>query len=210
MGVNLRSLMDALHTDIPEGVSGDWRVERFEVTEAEISLARLRAQCNPNAMGRGSMDPGTHTRLMRGGTLVMSDTPDEIRDIWGPIMQAGRRGGHCLVNGMGLGLVVTGLLLEEAVERVTVIELSPDVITLVAPYMRDRFGDRLEIIEADAFAWRAPRGSRWTVAWHDVWDTICADNLEEMAKLHRKYGRRADWQGSWCKAECLRARERWG
>jgi hypothetical protein len=27
-----------------------------------------------------------------------------------------------------------------------------------------------------------------------------------MAKLHRKYGRKVDWQGSWAKYKCLRQR----
>ena len=42
---------------------------------------------------------------------------------------------------------------------------------------------------------------------HDIWDDICLDNLETMATLHRKYGRRCDWQGSW-KRDWLKYQQR--
>jgi hypothetical protein len=32
--------------------------------------------------------------------------------------------------------------------------------------------------------------------------------LVEMRSLHRRYGSRCDWQGSWCRRECERARRR--
>jgi hypothetical protein len=34
------------------------------------------------------------------------------------------------------------------------------------------------------------KGKRYDMVWHDIWDDICSDNLEGMAKLHRKYGDR--------------------
>jgi hypothetical protein len=48
------------------------------------------------------------------------------------------------------------------------------------------------------------------VAWHDVWANICEDNLPLMARLHRRYGRRVNWQGSWSKEVVLAARRRGG
>jgi hypothetical protein len=73
----------------------------------------------------------------------------------------------------------------------------------VAPHIGD---DRLRVIHADALKWMPPKVMRWSVVWHDIWDDISVDNLNEMTKLHRRYGRRCDWQGSWCRAECERAR----
>lgn len=100
------------------------------------------------------------------------------------------------------------MLDKPAVDKVTVIEISPDVITLVGSYLKEHFGARLEIIEADAFTWQPPRGVRYGAVWHDIWDNICSDNLPEMHKLHRKYGRRTDWQGSWCRWRCEDQRTR--
>jgi hypothetical protein len=190
----------AYQVNIPEGQSGSWRIERFAVSEEE---SRLDALCGiVSGFGR-YVPPGTYTRLMRGNTIIMTDTPDEIRDCLEPIRVARER---VLVNGLGLGVVVYAMLRNPRVEHVTVVEISPDVIALVGQWFLREFGGRLTIIEADALTWKPPAGVRYTVAWHDIWDDICADNLEEMKLLHRRYGRRVDWQGSWCRYLCERQR----
>lgn len=138
--------------------------------------------------------------LRRHGTLVMSDTPDEIRDL-SPILSRGK--GRVLVNGLGLGCVLRGLLAKEEVEHIDVLEVSPELIELMGPYFAD--DDRVTIHEGDCFTFRWPAGTRWDCVWHDVWDDLCMENLTEggqpqpgsYEKLHRKYGRRCDWQGSW-------------
>ena len=188
--------------DIPEGQSGNWHIERFEVSEEAASLERLRSAFNPGR--RMPVPVGQYTRLMyeapnRMRTLVMSDTPAEISDHLEPIYRAK---GQVLVNGLGLGVVVKAMLEKPEVKSLTVIEFSPDVIALVGDYYVAQYGDRLEIVNADAFTWQPPRGVRYTIVWHDIWNHICSDNLPEMHRLHRKYGRRTDWQGSWCRAEC--------
>jgi hypothetical protein len=45
--------------------------------------------------------------------------------------------------------------------------------------------------------YRPDAGARFGAIWHDIWDSICEDNLDQMKTLHRRYGRRCDWQGSW-------------
>jgi hypothetical protein len=35
------------------------------------------------------------------------------------------------------------------------------------------------------------------VAWHDIWNDLCGDNLPLMARLNRRYGRSVEWQGAW-------------
>ena len=151
--------------------------------------------------GRG-VSAGTYKRLMRGNTVVMSNTPAEIRDHMDFIREA-KKGGDILINGLGLGVALSEILKSDIVETVTVIEKSQDVIDLVSEYFTD---DRVNIIKDDAFEYIPTVGFRFNAVWHDIWDYITSDNLPEMTKLHRKYGRRTDWQGSWCKYECLRAR----
>ena len=193
--------------DVPEGQSRDWRVEKFEVTEEDAKFERLRsaiafgARCIPVPVGH-------YTRLMCGagfGALVMSDTPAEIEDHIDAIHFAE---GEVLVNGLGLGVVAQAMLKKPEVDKLTVIELSLDVIQLVGDHYLSRFGERLEIINANAFTWNPPKGMHYDVVWHDIWNAICADNLPGMHRLHRRYGRRADWQGSWCRAECEWQRDR--
>lgn len=173
--------------DIPEGTSGAVTVARFTV--ARDDLANIRASFT----GRGC-EPGDYTALYRNGHLWMSDTTAEWRDHLEAYFQIRRRGGRVLVNGLGIGMVVKAALDEPTVEHVDVVEIDPDVIALVGPTYA---GDRCTIHQADAYDIRWPTGTRWAVAWHDIWPDLCTDNLAEMARLHRRYGGRTDWQGSW-------------
>ena len=138
--------------------------------------------------------------------MVMSDTPDEIRDHLGAIYMAK---GRCLVVGLGIGMVAQAMLRKPEVEHVTIVEKSSDVIQLVGPWLTAKFPGRVTIVEADIFEWKPPKGERWTVAWFDIWDEICADNLPEMTTLHRRFARRVDWKGSWGRVQALRQERRW-
>lgn len=191
----------------PIGRSGDYAIEQFHVTEKEARYANLRAF----RTGR-KIDAGTYYRLIRGyhvgsfdTTIVMSDVPAERGDLHG-IFYASH--GSVLINGLGLGLVVEALCQKPEVTDVTVIEISQDVINLVASHYLQKYGDKLTIIHADALTWKPPKGKRYDVVWNDIWDNICADNLSDMHKLHRKYGGKSDWIGSWCRNECERAKNR--
>jgi hypothetical protein len=183
--------------DVPEGIEGDWKVERFKISKAESEFSKLRAVFHP----REYVQPGRYTRLVRGRSIIMSDTLSERLDHQ---LAVHRAHGRILINGLGLGMVLNACLRKPEVDHATVVEISPDVIKLVAPHYQKRYGERLTIVEADALTWRPKKGSRFGMVWHDIWDTISGDNLPEMTKLHRSYGRRTEWQGSWCKEICRR------
>jgi hypothetical protein len=192
-------------SDMPEGQQGDWIIERFTVSESAARLDAIRS-------GARSVRAGTYTRLLCGRETVMSDTHAERRDHMGVVMDAH---GDVLVTGLGLGLVAVALLRKPEVRAITVIERSADVIALVAPTLRARYPEeRLEIVQADAYAWKLPAGRRWTCAWHDIWTNLCGDNTQGMGKLRRHYARRIDeWQRCWAEAECKAANRRdrqWG
>lgn len=200
------SWYEKYRVSIPEGESGDWKVERFCVSPQDAEMERLRSMFSSSSRGRG-VPEGTYTRLTRRGWVVMSDTPDEIRDHLGPIrevIRAVRRDEKptCLVHGLGLGMVAAAML-DEGAASVTVVERSPDVIALVGPTLMERYGKRIEIVEADALTWKPSKGAKWDVVWHDIWESICRDNLGDMKALHRRFGRRSKWQGSWSR-EILR------
>lgn len=184
--------------EVQNGVSGRWKVEDFEISEQDAKIENMRAIFQP---GYRTVKPGKFKRLMRNNQVIMSNTPAEISDHIRFICYSKRKGGDILINGLGLGVALKEILKSDDVKSVTVIEISEDVISLVAPFYDD---ERVTIINADAFEWKPPKGKRYAAIWHDIWDNICADNLPEMTKLHRKYGRRTDWQGSWCKELCQR------
>jgi hypothetical protein len=183
---------------IPEGVSGDYRIEHFTVSPHDSRMTAIRSW-------RDEYVPaGDYTRLMRGGTVVMSDTPMEVRTN-SPILNAAR--GRVLLNGLGIGMVLGRILAKPEVEHVTVVELSADVIALVGPSFAN--DPRVTIVHADALEYTPPTGERFDAVWHDIWDNVCSDNLPDMRKLHRRYGRRTAWQASWRREDCEYQERRW-
>jgi len=197
--------------DVPIGRSGDWEVSRFRVTKKEADFHNLRESIHG---GRRTIKEGVYTKLTCSGKIIMSDTPAELEDHWAPARRANDDRGffdpripnNILINGLGLGVVAQACLDEPIVSHVTVVEKSSDVIFLVGKHYEKKYGDRLTIVLADALKWKPPKGHRYRVVWHDIWDDICADNIPEMHKLHRKYGRRCYWQGSWCRWMCEQLR----
>jgi len=194
---------DKYKVDVPLGGIGDWAIEGFWVTEEDARNYNIRATFRGSS--RREVRPGSYTRLMHNGHLIMSDTPAEIRDHLEIIRRAR---GQVLLNGLGLGLVLRACLLKSEVEHITVIEIAPEVIALVAPHLHERFGDKFTVFEADALTWKAPKNSRWNIVWHDIFDAICTDNLPIMTRLKRRYGRRCDWQGCWAEEEHRRQKRK--
>ena len=188
--------------NVPCGKSGIWEVSRFTVTHEDAELMRLRSIMSFSSRGR-YVPEGEYTKLTRNGYIIMSDTPDEIRDHLYMIHEAK---GEILINGLGLGMVLNACLKNPEVSHATVIELSEDVIKLVGLHYKQIYGDRLTIIQANALQYKPTKGVRYGAVWHDIWDEINADNIPDMIKLHRKYGRICDWQGSWCRYLCERGR----
>lgn len=180
---------------VPDGVSGNWQVNTVTLEHNEIGELISMAKT-----GRG-VPPGTYKQLLRGGRVIMSNTPNEIRDFMGFVRYAS---GSVLINGLGIGVVVQALLDKPSITDITIIEQSEDVINLVADTYRS--DPRVIIIHADAFNYKPPKEKRYNAVWHDIWDDICTDNLEEMKRLHRKYGRISNYQESWCRWQCERAK----
>jgi len=174
---------------VPEGKSGDWEVHKFTVSESDSTWSVF-------SYGGRAPSPGDYTRLVCNKCTIMSDTPAEMGDHWEPVHKAK---GHVLINGLGLGVVLLNCMIKPEVEKATVVEISPDVIKLVGPHYQDMFGSKVEIINDDALTFKPPKNVKYGMVWHDIWPTICGDNNDEMSKLHRRYGRRAEWQGSWAR-----------
>lgn len=183
---------------VPEGSAGLWTVERFTIGDPRSDLGAMQI-----AFDGRYCQPGTYTRLIhmhRG--VVMSDTMAERDDHHSFVRNAT---GHCLINGLGIGMCLAAILRKDSVTKVTVVEVDKDIIDLVSPHYSD---PRVNIVHCSAFDYQPPKGERYGAVWHDIWDSICEDNLPEMERLHRKYGRRADWQGSWGKEIILHQRRR--
>jgi len=181
---------------VPDGVSGRWKVETIEVSEQQALLSTMHEPHRQVKAGQykrlAYKDPNKPRDI-----TVMSNTPAEVRD-HRPYYWRLTNGGHVLINGLGLGMSLQWAIEDKRVKKITVIEISEDVIKLVAPTYKH---EKVEIIQDNAYTYKPPKGIRYTVVWHDIWNEITTDNLPLMSKLHRKYGRRCDWQGSWSRGE---------
>lgn len=180
---------ETMTVDLPECEQDGLTVERFTIERNSLANFRL---------GSRATRPGTYTALKLNGRLWMSDTDAEKHDhIEAVFKMAGLQARRVLINGLGLGMVLKAALAMEHVEHIDVVELDERVIKLVgAHYAKD---PRVQIHHADAYeqTTRWPKGTRWDVGWSDIWPDICTDNLENMARLRRSYGRRTKWHDCW-------------
>lgn len=172
---------------VPIGKSGDWEVQKFNISKEDadfFNLFNLRQHLNYTS-GR-AIKPGNYTKLINNSTLIMSDTPAEMRDHFVFYDEAY---GNVLINGLGLGLIARALLLKPEVDKLTINEISEDVIKLAGPTLQKEFKGRVVINHTDALTWKPFDGERFNAVWHDIWGEACANNYEEIKKLHRRYGR---------------------
>lgn len=184
--------------NIPEGESGNWEVKKFTVKEDDARRWRYSFQ------GR-DVPPDTYTKLQTKNSWhdpVMSDTPAEINDHISFIMKAH---GRCLINGLGIGMVLKAIAAKDEVTHIDVVELEQDVINLVWPSYANN--PKITLHHADAYEIEWPKGTKWDCIWHDIWPTICIDNLEGITKLKKKYMHKTIWQAAWLEEE-LRAEKR--
>jgi hypothetical protein len=200
--------------DYPEARLGNFSVEKFTITKMEYHRLRI---IRDEGMDR---DPGcgTFTRLVEtipgagedGDDLHeiwMSDTRAEIMEhspLFNKLWWAQHDTGpdlRILINGLGLGVVVHGILQHKHIEHIDVVESNDTIIDLVGPLITD---PRVAIHRGDAFDMQWPRGTGWDFAWHDIWPTIDNDNLPGMRKLIAKYKRRVLWQDCWQRHGCLK------
>lgn len=202
------SFYDDMTVTLPEGTCGDTAIRRFTVERD--NLARVFSN-SYGGRGRGLRQGDVYTGLYRKGELWMSDTPDEKYDHAEALHQAhARQARRVLINGLGLGMVVKALLNMEHVEHIDVVDIDPNVIALVAGHyaeMAAAAGKTLTVHEGDAYTIKWPVGTRWEIAWHDIWVDLSTENLPGMTLLHRRYGHRVAWQGSWGKELLLRRRK---
>lgn len=187
---------------VAEGTSGEWSVETFFVDQKGAQLHNMR--CIINRQYSREIRVGTYTKLKCNGHIVMTDTPAEMGD---HSFFAYEVTGRVLVNGLGLGMIANAIAKKEEVIEILVIEKSEDVIKLVA----DSVHEKVKIIHADAFLFNPRKegilkaGEKFDYVWNDIWNNICGDHWEDMKKLHRRYGKWAKNQDSWCREETRRA-----
>lgn len=173
--------------------AGPWTIRRTKIGPLERGVPAIVRITGPDRESFVTLERWTDATIHQGrGEIVMDDGDRELRRHL-PIWMAAR--GHVLKTGLGLGCVVRGLLAKPDVERITVVEIDPDIMRLVAPWFAVE--PRVEIIHADALTWEPPTGVRFDYAWHDIW---CEGNkglqrlhMQLVARLRDRCGPQGAW-----------------
>ena len=192
-------VVDQIHVTTPDGESGLWAIQSFEVTKEEAERFNMRQFFQGKF--RHTIDEGKYKRLIhkeRG--VIMSNTPMEV---WTNMAFIRAAKDDILINGLGLGMLLHALLPKPEVTSITVVEIEQDVVNLTAPHFQEHINSgRLKIVVADCFKHIPPKGQKYGAVWHDIWDNFSDDNLFQMTKLKLKYCKRTKWQGCWGEDEC--------
>ena len=87
-----------------------------------------------------------------------------------------------------------GLLANERVEHIDVIEIDRGILDAVGPEFE---GERVDLIHADALDFPIA-GARWDVAWHDLWTEPDDQHVQNLhVQLLCRYARACGIQGAW-------------
>ena len=145
----------------------------------------------------------------------MSNTPDEWNDHIDFIIAACNNPGPVLITGLGLGMV-SAALIRAGIPSIDVVEINHDVINLAAGHyakLAKKHGVEFRVHHADACKWKPDR--QFDHAWHDIWQDLSSDNLDEMQAMRKHYrshmtapGRQLCWGESFIKQQ-LRSRFFW-
>ena len=156
--------MNRIKVNIPEGVSGDFSIDKVKTDN----------YC-------GSPEPlDTYTVLHNDHHNIMQDTTREYREHEQFLKDAH---GNVFVGGLGLGMINQSLMENPNVLGITIIEKYQEVIDLVWPYCPKN--EKIRLVHADIYEWEPD--SNWDIGWFDSW---CGENFhpEYQKLMNEKYG----------------------
>jgi len=174
---------------IKPGVKGVAEIRHVNVSGEDSKRTSLRSFISRRDE---YVAPGDYVQLNINGQLMMSDTSMEKRSNSHFVHEAR---GRVLIAGLGIGMVLLPILKKDEVESVIIIEKYQDVIDLVKIE-----SPKLKILCDDIFQWKPEKGSKFDTIYFDIWPDIKTTNLEEMSKLHQRFGRYKApdaWMESW-------------
>lgn len=196
---------------LPPGKSGDFEVAHV-FKSGEVPIIGWRQGL---LRGKRPTMAKVHmlrvTQLLEEGGVWMTDQPEELQQIAEAIVEAKPKG-SVLIGGLGLGILATVVAQLPGVDRVVVVEQSPDVIKLCSPRLSN-----VAVVEADIDAYLLGcNRTRTSFDTHmlDTWrGTSESTWWEEVMPLRRRIrnGPAARSARVWCWAEdimlgqCMRA-----
>jgi hypothetical protein len=122
-----------------------------------------------------------------------------------------RAHGDVLIGGLGMGMILHPILAKPEVRSVRVLELNPNVVTLVEPSLRSAPGyEKLTIEMADVYNWQPQPGQRFDTIWLDAIPCYARHQLflrlaEAVMDRYRPFLRESPtaWLGHWAFEEVI-------
>jgi spermine/spermidine synthase len=184
-----RRILGDLHSevDIPDAVVGNFSISHKDIEAGKIiEVVTMR---NMLFMGYKPLKitlpyPYKVTELKQDGGTWMSDVPNEMFSISMGIDEAK---GHVLVGGLGIGYCIQKMANKPNVSWVTVVEKSPEVIKLVAPYLRK---DNVDVIQGDLYTFLKKTKHKYDYCYYDIWASTGERELDTHVYPLRKLSRR--------------------
>lgn len=139
-----------------------------------------------------------YVRLTVGGETVMTDAEFER---WTNAHFVENASGDCLIAGLGIGLILEPAL--KQCDAVTVVEINPDVIALVAPKF-----PKVNVVQADIRTYKPTR--LYDTIYLDIWSIFNEDTSREAGVLKRRLKKHlitGGWIGDWS-TEAMKFRRR--
>lgn len=167
---------------IPPAIIGSAQICHDEPSKIE----RMRA-----AMHGMPLDRQKYARLLINGSVMMTDAEFERRTNAEFMREAH---GDVLIAGLGLGLILDPVV--KRCDSVTVVEINPDVIALVAPQFQN-----VSVIHGDILKWSPAKEAKYDTIYFDIWPYFNEDTNRQAGSLHRrfrKYLNDGGWMKSWC------------
>lgn len=187
--------MDKIIPATERGAVGTFYIHHHKVTEDEARRTMRGGAFTFVPQGAYCALKRVSTGNDTWDTIWMSDTPFEHGENIAALRAAT---GDVLVVGLGIGMVSLQMCRKREVRSVTVLEIEPDVVRLVAPHVKHR---KLRVILADGT--RPPlRGRHYDFIYLDIWPNICADNWKDMKPMlatYRKHRRPGGFVDGWMK-----------
>lgn len=153
-------------------------IEEFTVTESDVFYFNER--CKLQKLPEMSIAPGTYVHLYdkRQEEVVISNTPAEIHD-YAEICR--KCDGRMLMCGLGLGMALHQLCMEDRISEIIVIEREPEIIDMIAPAFPEK---KVTFIHGDAFnPAEIDLTGEFDTMFFDIWSDITSQTYSEMQKL---------------------------
>lgn len=153
-------------------------IEEFTVTESDAFYFNER--CKLQGLPERSIAPGTYVHLYdkRQEEVVMSNTPAEIHD---HAEVCRKCQGRVLMCGLGLGMALHQLCIEERVSEIVVIERESEIIDMLAPAFPEK---KVTFVHGNAFKpTEIGLDGEFDTMFFDIWSDITSQTYSEMQKL---------------------------